>query len=90
MPSGDSKEIVHITRKEWNKLSDMVEDIHDRLCGNDSLGQKGLIQEHNDMYTWFLEQKWWGKKAGSIWGIIGGTVGIIGAIIAIIEKIPRL
>lgn len=84
MPKGDDQEIVQITRKEWNELTTLIREIHDKLCGNENLGQDGMIDEHDRMYRWYLEQKLWSKKTVSIISVLGGILGIAGMIISII------
>lgn len=90
MPKGDDQEIVKITRKEWNELTTMIKDIHDKLCGNEKMGEEGLIDEHDRMYKWFLEQKWWNKKSASIVSTIMSVLAFVGTIVALILNIKKL
>jgi len=85
MPKGDNTETVQITRVEWNDLIKMVRDMYVTLCGDKKLGKRGMIDEHNDMYAWFSEQKWGRKKLANIFAVLGGSVGLVGGILGIIK-----
>lgn len=84
MPRGDDEEIVGITRTEWNSLVDKIDDMWGKLCGDSDKDEDGMFKEHNEMFRWYLEQKWWNKKTVSLISSIGGVLGTIGMVISII------
>lgn len=97
MPKGDDKEVVQITRIEWNefcdkldKLSVSIDKIYVKLFGDPTLGEDGMYEEHKKMWEFYKENKWWKNKTTAVLSTLGGVLGIISVVISIILNAGKL
>jgi len=98
MPKGDEKEVVQITRVEWNQfcnkldnMSDMIDKIYVKLFGDpDIKGDGGLYERDKVMWEAYNENKFWKSKQVAIGNTIGWILSAVGAVIAIILSSRQL
>lgn len=88
--SSSDDEKIQLTRGDWEELVGMVKQLVDVICGNDRMNEKGLKKEHDEMYQWYQEQKWWNKKTISVISMVGGILGILGMLISLILNLKQL
>jgi hypothetical protein len=88
--SSSDNEKIQLTRGDWEELVGMVKQLVDVICGNDRMNEKGLKKEHDEVYEWYQEQKWWNKKTVSVISMLGGLLGILGMLISIILNFRQL
>lgn len=88
--SSSDHEKIQLTRGDWNELVGMVKQLVDVICGNDKMNERGMKREHDEMYEWFREQKWWKGKTASMISMIGGLLGILGMLISLILNSKQL
>jgi hypothetical protein len=89
MNSSDNEKI-QLTRGDWNELVGMVKQLVDVICGNERMNEKGMKKEHDEIYEWYQEQKWWNKKTVSVISMLGGLLGILGMLVSLILNFKQL
>jgi len=97
MPKGDDKEVVQITRVEWNEFCDKldrmsvtIDKIYRKLFGDPDIGEDGMYEEHKLLWKEHCDNDFWRSKKISVLSTISGVVGLIGAIIAVILSSRQL
>ena len=73
------------------KMNAKLDKVLLKLYGDPEIkGDEGMYGEHQTMWKWYTENKFWKSKKKSVMDTIGWIVGLAGAIIAIILSSRQL